>query len=135
MIASAAEFIRLRQSVSEQDCERATYDEAPLDVWWDLILNHSDMKVWAVHSKTVPVAILEALAADSDAAVRDAIARKRKTPPELLRLLAHDPDSGVRYAVACNEKTPRAVLESLLADEWETIASKAKSRLDEASTS
>ncbi len=90
---------------------------------------HHDMKVWVVHNKTVPLAILDALSTDDDTAVRDAVARKRKASFEILERLAHDPDSGVRYAVARNKKTPLSVLKVLLGDPWDVVAAKAKARL------
>ena len=131
MITSANEFIRLRTSELKQEYDRAASDEAPLDVWWELVRKHPDMKVWVVHNKTVPLAILDALSTDDDTAVRDAVARKRKASFEILERLAHDPDSGVRYAVACNKKTSPSILKMLLGDQWDVVAAKAKARLSE----
>ena len=129
MITSANEFIRLRTSELKQEYDRAASDEAPLDVWWELVRDHPDMKVWVVHNKTVPLEILDALSTDEDTAVRDAVARKRKASFEILERLAHDPDSGVRYAVACNKKTPPSILKMLLSDQWDVVAAKARARL------
>jgi len=129
MISSVQEFIQLRNSEIKEEYDRATHDEAPLDVWWVLVREHPDMKIWVVHNKTVPSAILDALSSDVDTSVRDAVARKRKTSPEALARLACDPDSGVRYAVTCNKKTPIEVLKLLLNDDWDTVALKAAARL------
>jgi hypothetical protein len=131
MITSANEFIRLRTSELKEEYDRAASDEAPLDVWWELVRNHPDMKVWVVHNKTVPLEILDALSTDDDTAVRDAVARKRKASFEILERLAHDPDRGVRYAVACNKKTPPSILNMLLGDQWDVVVAKAKARLSE----
>ncbi len=131
MISSTQEFIRLRSSEIKEEYDRAAHDEAPLEVWWELVREHPDMKPWVVHNKTVPLAILDALSTDEDSSVRDAVARKRRASPEILARLATDPDSGVRYAVACNKKTPAEVLKSLLNDDWDTVVAKAEARLRE----
>lgn len=131
MIESADEFIRLRTSDAKDEYDRAAHDEAPVDVWWELVHKHPDMKVWVVHNKTVPHEILDALSTDTDAAVRSAIARKRKASPELLERLARDPDESVRHAVAFNAKAPEHVLEILLDDAWEPVAAAAKQRLSD----
>jgi hypothetical protein len=129
MIESADDFIRLRTSELKEDCDRAAHDEAPLDVWWELVHNHPDMRVWVVHNKTVPTEILEALSTNADAAVRSAVARKRKASPGILERLARDPDESVRHAVACNAKTPEDILRLLLDDSWDVVVEAAKSRL------
>src|SRR5689334_2460666 len=77
MILSAEEFIRLRTSEVQAEYHRAAHEEAPAEVWWDLVRNYPDMKVWVVHNKTVPLSILEALSTDESVAVRGAVARKR----------------------------------------------------------
>src|SRR5687768_12018487 len=100
MIRSVEEFIRLRMSDVKDEYDRAAHEDAPTEVWWELVREHPDMKIWVVANKTVPLAVLEALSTDDDASVRDAVARKRRSPPEILKRLARDPDSGVRYAVA-----------------------------------
>jgi pimeloyl-ACP methyl ester carboxylesterase len=131
MIESADEFIRLRTSELRDEYWRAAHDEAPLEVWWQVVREHPDMKVWVIHNKTVPLEILTALSTDDKEEVREAVARKRKTPVEILGRLACDPEPGVRLAVACNAKAPRHVLELLANDCWETITHAAKRRLHE----
>jgi hypothetical protein len=131
MIESADEFIRLRTSELREEYWRAAHDEAPLEVWWQVVREHKDMKKWVIHNKTVPVEILVALSTDEDDAVREAVARKRKAPVEILERLACDPEPGVRLAVAHNAKAPRHVLELLANDCWETIIDAAKKRLSE----
>lgn len=134
MIENAEEFVRLRTSELKEEYDRATYDEAAMAVWLDIIENHSEMKIWVVHNKTVPVEILERLSKDTDVRVRDAVARKRKIPQSTLARLAVDPDSGVRYAVACNKKTSNSVLRQMLNDEWETIVEEVSNRLNQHTT-
>jgi len=131
MIESADEFIRLRTSDLKEEYDRATYDDAPLDVWWELIRKHPDMKVWVVHNKTVPLEILDALSTDEDGSVRCAVAMKRKASPEILERLARDPDESVRHAVARNGKTPEHILKKLVNDAWDMVAAVAKERLDD----
>jgi hypothetical protein len=133
MIESAEEFVRLRTSDVKDEYDRAAHDDAPPEVWWELVRDHPDMKIWVVANKTVPLAVLEALSTDDDPSVRDAVARKRRASPEILERLARDPDSGVRYAVACNPKAPRGVLNLMLADEWDVVAEKARARLESGS--
>jgi hypothetical protein len=129
MIESADEFIRLRTSDLKEEYDRAAHDQAPLEVWWELVRKHPDIKVWVVHNKTVPLEILDAMSMDADAAVRFRVAMKRKASPEIFERLARDPDEGVRHMVARNAKTPEHVLMILVNDDWETVAAAAKERL------
>jgi hypothetical protein len=129
MIQSAAEFIRLRTSSAKADYDRAATDEAPLEVWRDLIKNHPDMKSWVAHNKTVPMEILDVLSTDRESDVRNAVARKRKLTKALFEKLARDADEGVRLAVAYNANTPDEVLRLLVDDSWDQVAAKAKARL------
>jgi hypothetical protein len=129
MIQSAAEFIRLRTSSAKADYDRAATDEAPLEVWRDLIKNHPDMKSWVAHNKTVPIEILDVLSTDRESDVRNAVARKRKLTKPMFERLARDADEGVRLAVAYNANTPDEVLRLLVDDSWDQVAAKAKSRL------
>jgi hypothetical protein len=129
MIQSAAEFIRLRTSSAKADYDRAATDEAPLEVWRDLIKNHPDMKSWVAHNKTVPMEILDVLSTDRESDVRNAVARKRKLTKPMFERLARDADEGVRLAVAYNANTPDEVLRLLVDDSWDQVAAKAKARL------
>jgi hypothetical protein len=104
-------------------------DEAPLEVWRDLIKNHPDMKSWVAHNKTVPMEILEVLSTDRESDVRNAVARKRKLTKAMFERLARDADEGVRLAVAYNANTPDEVLQLLVDDSWDQVAAKAKARL------
>ena len=125
MIHSAEEFVKLR----EEDSPRATLDTATKEVWLEVIQFHPAFKAWIVHNKTVPVSILRLLASDSDAAVRFAVAMKRKCPVDVLKRLAQDEDESVRGRVAWNAKTPPQVLEMLRHDTCKDVAKVVASRL------
>lgn len=129
MIESAAELTRSRTSDVIDEYNRAAHEEAPIEVWWELIREYPDMKKWVAHNKTVPLEILESLSRDIDPAVRCAVARKRKASSEILERLARDPDGSVRHAVACNAKTPQPLLQLLVNDEWDAVANAARSRV------
>ena len=107
MIASAEEFIRLRTSDLKEEQDRATHESADATVWVDLITNFPGYKVWVVQNKTIPIEILETLAKDEDAEVREAVARKSKINDRIFNWLAVDTDENVRYALICNTKLPK----------------------------
>lgn len=120
MIESAEEFRRLRSSEDPAEYERAAQEEAPLEVWHDVIARMPDMRQWVVNNKTVPVSILEQLIDDPDDTVRSFIATKRKLPEELQLRMTRDPDPSIRVRLANNAKVTPAVLEILAkdADPW-----------------
>lgn len=120
-IGDASEFIRLRNSEDPEEYRRAAVDDAPLDVWLEVIRDHPSMRFWVAQNKTVTLEILRILAADEDARVRAMTAAKRKLEPQLLAQLANDPDDAVRAAVARNRATPLEVLERLRDDPWEVV--------------
>jgi hypothetical protein len=112
MIKSASEFIRLR----DENDPRATHEEAPEDVWMEVLRIHPDYREWVALNKTVPLPVLKLLAADSDARIRFIVAMKRKCDHDLFQLLANDQDETVRSRVAYNPNTPKDVLQQLKAD-------------------
>lgn len=116
MIASAAEFCRLRQSADPDECRQAAHDEAPTRVWFEVIRDHPGMRFWVAQNKTVPVEVLERLAADPDVRVRQMVARKRKITEKLALTLARDRDETVRAALLHNRKLPATAL-ALLRDD------------------
>ena len=124
-ITTAEEFVELRTA----DDPRASYDDAPIEVWHDVIERYPDMHHWVAYNKTVPIEILEVLAGSTDARVRLMVAMKRKATPTILERLATDEDDSVRAAVARHRATPRAVLEALLDDEWDEVRDLARERL------
>lgn len=104
MITSAEEFIRLRTSSKSEEYNRAAQEDAPLEVWFELVKNHPEMKEWVIHNKTIPVEILEYMVEDPDPQVRADIAQKRKLSTHIFDTLAQDPDERVKYALAYNTK-------------------------------
>lgn len=81
-----------------------------------LIAQHCPGARPAVASATKAADLLEALAADADGSVREAVADNPGAPAKSLEGLADDPLSGVRMAVAGNPSTPAASLEKLARD-------------------
>ena len=129
MIDSAAEFVRLRQSEIPEEYMRAANEEASHAVWVEVVDNYPDMRQWVAHNKTVPLSVLEVLAADPQSTVRHTVAMKRKLSPELFEALAKDPDETVRAAVARNPKAPMDVLSRLCRDAVALVSSAARSRV------
>lgn len=117
MIASPEEFVSLRQSEIPSDQTRASQDEASLEVWLGVIAAYPEMRQWVAHNKTVPVAVLQALASDPDPAVRWEVSGKRKLDSAVLRMLADDEDDSVRVRVARHRRTETEVLDALANDE------------------
>ena len=110
MIESAEQFRSLRESELPNEYSRAAHDDAPLQVWLDIIDRMPDLRFWVAQNKTVPISVLETLADDTDPRVRDMVARKRKLPEALQIKLARDSDPAVRCTLAQNAKlAPRAL--------------------------
>ncbi len=130
MIHTAEEFVRLRTSENPDEYYRAAHEEAPIEVWLEVIRRFPDMREWVAHNKTVPIEILDVLSNDTDENVRLMVAAKRKLPEYLQLKLATDPDSGVRHHIAWNPKATKKVLETLLDDEWSVIREKVSERIE-----
>src|ERR1700741_819146 len=123
MISTAAEFIRLRQSVVLEEYTRAANEEAELSVWLELIESHPEMHQWVAQNKSVPISILEVLSISVDDTVRYAVAMKRKLSHQIFARLARDADESVRVAVASNPKVPTELLELLARDDSPIVSS------------
>jgi hypothetical protein len=128
-IQSAAEFISLRNSQAIEEYTRAAHDDASLDVWWQIIEEHPEMRFWVAYNKTIPLEVLQVLAGDEDARVRGMVARKRKLDSGTLERLATDDNDAVRASVARHRKTPVEVLLWMLNDRWHEVRDTAKARL------
>jgi hypothetical protein len=76
MIDSADEFRRLRVSENPEEFHRAAHDEAPVEVWLEVIRRWPDMRFWVAQNKTVPLSVLKVLVNDPDWKVRDMVLRK-----------------------------------------------------------
>jgi hypothetical protein len=137
MIESAEEFYRLRMSEKQEEYDQAYRDEAPEEVWLEVIERYPDMRYWVAANKTVPLTILKLLSGDPDPRVRHCVAGRRKLDMELFRRLAMDPDYGIRGEIARNKKVPVEVLKILLkdTDEWvrEVASEKLKERIGHSS--
>lgn len=121
--------MQLRTSPDPQLYQRAAHDNAPEEVWLDVINRYPGMKVWVAHNKTVPRSILSLLADDTDEDVRLSVAMKRNAGPTVLERLAHDMAFSVRHRVAYNAKAPIHVLEILAMDQESEIAAVAEERI------
>ncbi|MDB4759719.1 HEAT repeat domain-containing protein [bacterium] len=133
MINSAEQFRSLRESEDPDEYRRAAHDEAPVEVWLDVVTRMPDMRFWVAQNKTVPVAVLEQLADDPNSRVRDMVARKRKIPETLQIKLAADTEPSVRSALAYNAKVTARVLAMLIDDDDQTVRDAAQRRADDAS--
>ena len=129
MIKSAEEFVTLRESEIEEEYHQAAHDEAPMDVWLDVIDRYPDMKEWVAHNKTVPLKILEILSEDIDDDVRYSVAEKRKLSFDLFEKLSEDACESVRMRIACNAKSPAYILKKLLNDKSSRIVEHVRGRL------
>ena len=122
-----------------RDCEdpneyhRAAHDEAPVEVWLDVVARMPDMRFWVTQNKTVPVEVLEQLADDPDSRVRDIVARKRKLPETLQIKLAADTELLVRSALANNANVTSRVLSMLRNDEEQLVRDATSRRTKNAS--
>ncbi len=129
MIETAEEFIRLRQSENQNEYFRAAHDQAPLEIWHEVIEKHPDMAFWVAQNKTVPYQLLELLADHQEARVRSMVASKNKLKEILLIKLASDPDDSVRMNIARHKKATATVLRLLVNDSWSEIKNLAMQRI------
>lgn len=121
MISTAEEFCRLRESENPEEYRRAAHEDAPIEIWREIIATRPDMRSWVAHNKTIPIEILDELSGDSDANVRHVVAGKRKITEAIALRLAKDPDEGVRAALIFNQKLPTAALLVLRSDSSDFI--------------
>jgi hypothetical protein len=129
MILSAEEFVSLRDSDVKAEYDRAAHEEAPLEVWKEVLQKYPDYTGWVIHNKTVPLEILAMLSTSNDPGIRAEMARKRKLSPDLFERLSRDPHPAVRAEIAINKKTPFPMLERLCRDEDQGVANTAKTQL------
>jgi len=132
LIETADEFARLRTSGDAREQWHAGTDQAPLEVWREVVARFPDLKIWVVRNKTVPIEMLQALAGDPDRQVRRDVAAKRKLTTALFELLAGDVDEVVRRQVAINRKVPAHVRARLELDPSEFVRRGATPNLPDA---
>ena len=130
MIESAARFLEMRTSENLHDQDQASRENAPLEVWLEIIGKYPDLRRWVAHNKTVPAVVLEMLADDSDPAVRATVARRRSAPSGVLERLARDEDATVRARVASNKRAPLGVVRRLAEDQSWVVRDAAKNALE-----
>ena len=133
MLNSAEQFRTLRESDDPDEYRHAANDEAPIEVWLDVVARMPDMRFWVAQNKTIQVQVLEHLADDPDPLVRYMVARKRKIPEALQMKLASDTDSSVRAALANNARVTLRVLTMLMNDGDRLVRKVASSRKNDAS--
>ncbi|GEM48141.1 HEAT repeat domain-containing protein [Deinococcus cellulosilyticus] len=131
MIESAKEFVRLRNSDQPEEYHRATWEEAPVEVWMEVIEHHPDMVRWVAHNKSIPKELIRLLAQHPDSDVRFFIAAKRKTPQDVLQKLTRDLCDSIRMQVAVNAKSSRETLQILINDPCDQIRERVHKRLGE----
>ena len=129
MIKSAEEFVMLRQSKIPEEYKRASHEDAPEEIWLEIIEKHPSMREWVAHNKTTSQKILSKLVEDLNPKVRYIVATRRIAGEEILSKLVNDPDESIRLAVATNPKASKQILEKLLNDKWERVVEIAKKRL------
>ena len=127
-IESAEEFVRLRTSSRIEEYRRAAAEDAPVEVWTEVVRRYPEMRPWVAHNKQVPLEILRVLATDDAPDVRVTVAMKRKLDRDLFDLLARDHDEGVRRRIALNPNVPRDVFERLLNDDSGFVRETARER-------
>ena len=117
MIESAKEFVALRASDDPVDQQRASHDEADVEVWRAVVAGYPEMRKWVAYNKTIPLEVLKELASDPDPRVRSTVAGKRKLDVDTLDLLASDSDDSVRATVARHRRASLSLLAALRTDD------------------
>lgn len=130
MIETAEEFVRLRTSDIIEEQHRATDEEMPLHVYYEVIEKFPEWKEWVAHNKKVPLEVLQSLIYDPDWRVRATVARKNKLDPDSLRKLSTDSDESIRHHVAIHKNTPQDVLYILEKDTITMVSDAAKRSIE-----
>ncbi|MFH9549569.1 hypothetical protein ACIBAH_11790 [Streptomyces sp. NPDC051445] len=131
MIESAEEFVRLRTSGDSADLRRTKQEDAPLDVWLDLVQNHPDMRFWVTFNRHVPPEVLRLLVRDDDWRVRANIAGRKGAPQDVLDALSRDDHDAVVSSTASNPGTPTDALTRLSRHSWQDVRERALEQLEE----
>lgn len=132
MIKNSAEFVSLRSSEIPDEYNRAATEEAPLDVWMDLIENYDDMRVWVARNKSIPKEIISILSRDKNPIVRDAISSKYPLDFDIYLQLSKDPDDGIRVRLTYNKKIPTSILKEMAEnDPSEFVRNEARLRYEQ----
>jgi len=132
MITSATEFIRLRESDDLKEQNRASTEQAELNIWLEVIEKYPEYKVWVIHNKKVQIEILELLSKDSNPDVRSAVARKRKLNKIIKDKLSKDLDENVRFALMSNTRLDIEELKQIYVDDSDWLKEKLAERIKNA---
>jgi len=119
MITTAEEFIRLRRSEIPNEYKRAGCEEAPYEVWMEIIENHPKMRIWVARNRTITTELQTILAKDKDFLVRYAIASKYPIDRSLYEILSKDQEESVRLRIITNKKTPLDILKTMANEDRE----------------
>ena len=132
MIKTASEFIALRTSTIPEEYQRAGREEAPFEVWMELIENHPEMRFWVACNKTVISKELQTiLAKDEDWRVRSQIASKYPLDRGLYEMLSVDKHEAVRNTIVHNKRVPLDILEKIIREDTdEYVVNNAKEIVD-----
>ena len=129
MITSAKEFLDLMRSEDPDDYQRFRYDEAPIEIWREVITDYPLASEWVVRNKTSPVEILRELAKDTRSLVRGEVAMTRRITEDIQELLAYDSNYSVRHTLANNSKVADRILSILSQDSDEFVRNAANQRI------
>jgi hypothetical protein len=129
MIDSAELFLSLVESEDVADRRRASFDEAPIDVWRSILSGSDDLAFAVASNRTLPEEILVELCGNDDWRVRHRVALKNSCPPELLDRLSRDGNKSVAFLVAGHRNTPSSALRWLTAHEWDQVRERALEQL------
>lgn len=106
MVRTAEGFKQLSESEVYEEYNRATQEEASIEVWKEVLRKYPELAFWVVQNKTIQIEILKELATNPDSNVRCMVARKRKITNEIFDLLKVDKEESVQHALICNTKIP-----------------------------
>ncbi len=129
MIRNAEEFVRLRTSDDMVEQDMATWEEANVEVWLDIIKKYPEMKECVAHNKKIQQEILLILSDDPDWKVRSTVARKGSAGEKILWKLSKDESEAVRTGVIANRCITKEILESLLHDHVAEVSEFAMKKL------
>ncbi|MCK8615418.1 HEAT repeat domain-containing protein [Gordonia sp. C13] len=136
LIESVAEYLALWDSEDPDDHDRAIHDEAPTEVWLEVIAAHPEFRALVAQNKTSPDEVLCALADDDDPDVRFWVAMRRAAGKNdsIARLLVSDANPRIRAAIARNPKLSVELLRELTRDDNEWVRTQALGHLTRRTT-
>lgn len=126
MINSLQHFMQL----IENDIYSAKNEIASIETWNEIVINSSsDIKIWAIRNKNIPIEILLLLVNDENENIRWEIATKNKLSYELFDILSRDSCASVRHRLVCNKNIPLTILIRLSSDSERFVRNTALDKL------